>query len=167
MKFKYMDELIKTFHIEANLLLAQIVNFVIVLLVLYKVAYKPVLKTLNERTGKIEKGMEDAEESRKKLENALQLEKEILTQAKKEAQGIIRKAEDNAKKNADSFALETKEKTDKMIAEAKKIIEQEKNKMFTELKMNIAGLVVSATEKVLEEKIDHQKDQGIIARSIK
>lgn len=162
-----MDELIKTFHIEANLLLAQIVNFVIVLLVLYKFAYKPVLKTLNERTGKIEKGMEDAEESRKKLENALQLEKEILTQAKKEAQGIIRKAEDNAKKNADSFALETKEKTDKMIAEAKKIIEQEKNKMFTELKMNIAGLVVSATEKVLEEKIDHQKDQGIIARSIK
>ena len=56
-----MDELIKTFHIELNLLVAQIVNFSIVLFVLYRFAYAPILKTLNSRTGKIEKGLKDAE----------------------------------------------------------------------------------------------------------
>jgi len=99
-----MEELVKTFHIEANLLAAQIVNFVIVLLVLYKFAYGPILKTLNDRTKKIEKGLKDAEESQKKLQEITQKEKEVMTDAKKEAQTIIKKSEEEAKKAKDIAA---------------------------------------------------------------
>ena len=77
-----MEELVKTFHIDAGLLLAQLVNFLIVLVVLYKFAYKPILKTLNDRTGKIEKGLKDAEDAQIKLAEMEKKEKEILTKAK-------------------------------------------------------------------------------------
>ena len=56
-----MEEIIKTFHIDWKLLIAQAVNFAIVVFALYKFAYKPLLKTMNERTAKIEQGLKDAE----------------------------------------------------------------------------------------------------------
>ncbi|HPN96630.1 MAG TPA: F0F1 ATP synthase subunit B, partial [Candidatus Moranbacteria bacterium] len=162
-----MEELIKTFHIETNLLIAQIVNFTIVLLVLYKFAYKPILKTLNERTSKIEKGVKDAEEAKKKLEEVSIEEKEILKKAKIESQEIIKKAEETAKKEAENISVEAKKQTEKMIVDAQKSIEQEKGKMMAEVKSEIAGLVVAATEKLIGEKMSSDKDKELVEKSIK
>ena len=161
-----MEELVKTFHIEANLLAAQIVNFVIVLLVLYKFAYGPILKTLNDRTKKIEKGLKDAEESQKKLQEITKKEKEVMTDAKKEAQTIIKKSEEEAKKNAEMIVAEAKNKTDKAIADAKNLIEQEKGKMLAEVKAEVAELVAAAAGKILGEKIDSEKDRELIEKAI-
>ena len=162
-----MEELIKTFHIETNLLIAQIVNFTIVLLVLYKFAYKPILKTLNERTSKIEKGVKDAEEAKKKLEEVSIEEKEILKKAKIESQEIIKKAEETAKKEAENISVEAKKQTEKMIVDAQKSIEQEKGKMMAEVKSEIAGLVVAATEKLIGKKMSSDKDKELVEKSIK
>lgn len=162
-----MDELIKTFHIETNLLLAQIVNFAIVLFVLYKFAYGPILKTLNDRTEKIEKGLKDSEEASKKLSDITEKEKEVLTKAKKEAQEIIKKSEDEAKKNAEMILSEAKEKTEKAVSDAKKLIEQEKNKMMNEVKADVSELVALAAGKVLGEKVDAKKDKELIEKSLK
>ncbi len=162
-----MDELIKTFHIELNLLVAQVVNFSIVLFVLYRFAYKPILKTLNSRTGKIEKGLKDAGEAGRKLEEIAKKEKEVLSNAKKEAREIIKNAEEQAKNNAENIALEAKKQNEKLILTTKKQIEQEKNKMLAEVKSEIANLVVLATEKIIEEKLDRNKDMELIEKAIK
>jgi F-type H+-transporting ATPase subunit b len=162
-----MEELIKTFHIETNLLLAQFVNFAIVLFVLWKFAYKPILKTLNDRTKKIEKGVKDAETASKKLGEMTEKEKEVLVKARKEAQEIIKKSEGEAKKNAENIILTAKEQNEKMIGDAKKMIEQEKGKMLGEVKSEIAGLVVAATEKIIHEKLDEKKDKELIERIVK
>jgi F-type H+-transporting ATPase subunit b len=162
-----MDELIKTFHIEVNLLVAQMVNFAIVLFVLYKFAYKPVLRTLNSRTNKIEKGMMDADAAGKKLAEIMEKEKEVMTVAKKEAQEIIKTAEEQAKANAVSIVLEARNQNEKLIVTAKKQIEQEKDKMLTEVKGEIANLVVLATEKIIGEKLDREKDRELIEKAIK
>ncbi|MDQ1284421.1 MAG: F-type H+-transporting ATPase subunit b [Patescibacteria group bacterium] len=161
-----MDELIKTFHIETNLLIAQVVNFTIVLLVLYKFAYGPILKTLNDRTKKIEKGLKDSEDAGKKLAEITEKEKEVLAKAKKEAQGIIKKSEEEAKKNAENLVMEAKIQTQKIAVEAKKQIEQEKDKMMAEIKSEVAELVVAAAGKILGEKIDSGKDKELIERSM-
>jgi len=162
-----MDELIKTFHIETSLLLAQFVNFAIVLFVLYKFAYGPILKTLNARTKKIEKGLKDSEKASKKLGEVMEKEKIVLHEARKDAQEIIKKSEDEAKKNAEIIAAEARLQTEKMTADAKKQIEQEKERVMTDVKSEIAGLVVAATEKVIGEKLDASKDKGLIERAIK
>jgi F-type H+-transporting ATPase subunit b len=162
-----MEELIKTFHIETNLLIAQVVNFSIVLFVLYKFAYGPILKTLNDRTKKIEKGLKDAEETQKKLQEMTQKEKEILAKAKKEAQEIIKKSEEEAKKNAEMIVVEAKVKTDKAVADAKRLIEQEKSKMLSEVKADVAGLVALAAGKIISEKIDSAKDKELIEKALR
>lgn len=161
-----MDELVKTFHIEANLLLAQIVNFAIVLFVLYRFAYKPVLKMLNDRTKKIEKGLKDSDEAAQKLEDILKKEKEVLANAKKEAQEIIKKFEGEARENADGIILAAKKQNEKMLEDAQKSIEQEKSKMLSEVKSEIAGLVVAAAEKIIGEKLDSEKDREMIEKSL-
>jgi F-type H+-transporting ATPase subunit b len=161
-----MEELVKTFHIDTSLLLAQLINFAIVLFVLYRFAYKPILKVLNERTGKIEKGLKDAEEAQNKLQEIAQREKEVLKNAKEEGQKIIAAAESTAAKNKEELLNEAKKQSDKILAEASKKIEEEKNKMFLEVKSEVAELVVAAAGKILDEKIDAGKDNNIINKAL-
>jgi F-type H+-transporting ATPase subunit b len=162
-----MDELIKTFHIDAKLLIAQLVNFTIVLLVLWKFAYKPILKTMNDRSNKIEKGLKDAEEANKKVIEMGEKEKEVLTNARKEAQVIIANAEDAAKKSKEQIAGEAKTQAEKILESAKIQIEEEKQKLLKEVKSEIGDLIVAATEKIIGEKIDKSKDKELIEKVIK
>jgi len=161
-----MEELINTFHIDPKLIIAQVVNFAIVLLVLYKFAYKPILKMLNDRTKKIEKGLKDAEDANKKITELENRDKEMLVEAKKETQKIIASAENTAKKNKDEIIAEAKSQAEKILEEAKKKIEDEKVKMISEIKAEVSGLVVAATEKIIGEKLDEHKDKELIDKAI-
>ena len=160
-------ELLNSLGIDWKLLIAQIVNFLILLLVLYKFAYGPVLKMLNERTKKIEKGIQDAEASGKKLEEIAAREKGVLDEARHQAQEMVKRAEDAAVLQAEEIVLDAKEQTEKMVEAARVQIEQEKNKILAEAKTEIAGLVMMATEKIIGEKLDGEKDKELIREAIK
>ena len=161
-----MEELVKIFHIDIKLILAQMVNFTIVLLVLYKFAYKPILKILNDRTEKIDKGLKDAENAARKMEEMTEKEKEILGEAKKEAQKIITEAEKVGTKNKEEIIIESNKQAEKILVDAEKKIESEKTKMFTEVKAEVADLIVAATGKIINEKLDTRKDKELIEKSI-
>jgi len=161
-----MEELVKIFHIDIKLILAQMVNFTIVLLVLYKFAYKPILKILNDRTEKIDKGLKDAENAARKMEEMTAKEKEILGEAKKEAQKIITEAEKVGTKNKEEIIIESNKQAEKILVDAEKKIESEKTKMFTEVKAEVADLIVAATGKIINEKLDTRKDKELIEKSI-
>lgn len=161
-----MDLLLAKLGIDWKLLLAQLVNFLIVFFVLKKFAYKPILSILDKRTAKIEKGLEDAKEAGKRLEEITEKEKAVLAQAKKEAQQIIKASEEQAKANAISIVLEARNQNEKLTLSAKKQIEQEKERMILEIKKEISDLVIEATEKIIEQKLDREKDAELIKRSL-
>ncbi|MFA5777095.1 MAG: F0F1 ATP synthase subunit B [Parcubacteria group bacterium] len=161
-----MDALIGTFHIDYKILIAQIVNFSIVLFVLYKFAYGPLVKVMNDRTEKIEKGLRDAKEANKKLTETEEREKEVLSKARKEAQAIIEVADKTALKNKEDLLNEAKKKSEEIVANTQKQLEEEKKKMMSEVKSEIANLVVAATGKVIDEKMDSGKDREIIKKAI-
>ena len=162
-----MENLIGAFHIDYKILIAQLINFTIVLFVLYKFAYNPILKIINARTEKIEKGLKDAEEARKKLEETEIKEKEILNRARKEAQIILESAEKMAVKNKEEVMENAKKKSEEIMTVAKKQLEEERKKMIGEVKAEIADLVVAATEKIISEKLDAHKDKELIEKIIK
>jgi F-type H+-transporting ATPase subunit b len=147
-------------------LLAQFVNFAILLFILYKLAYGPILKALDERRDKIKKGLDDAKEAQDQLARSQQQQEEIIKNAKKEAQQIITKAEEVGKNNRDEIIAIAKEESQKMIEKTRKAMEEEKRKMSEEIKKETVELVVLTTEKVLAQKIDEQKDMQIIKESI-
>jgi len=161
-----MEGLIQTFHIDVKLMIAQVVNFTIVLLVLYRFAYKPILKTLNDRTSLIEKGVKDAENAKTKLEEVTIKEKEILMAAKKESQEIIKNAEAIAVKDAERILFEAKDQSDKMLSEAKVQINQEKEKIMRDIKGEVAELVIAAAGKIISEKLNSEKDRELIEKVI-
>lgn len=162
-----MNELINTFQIDIRLVVAQLINFAIVLFVLYKFAYGPMMKLMEDRTKKIEKGLKDSEEAHKKLAEITEKEKEVLVEARKQAQEIVAKAEAQAVKTKEEIAQQAKAQAEKILADSAKKIESEKNQMFAEIKAQVAELVVSATGKVIDEKMTSEKDSRIINEAIK
>jgi F-type H+-transporting ATPase subunit b len=160
-------ELLSKIGIDWKLLAAQIINFLVLLFVLYKFAYGPILKMLDERTKKIEKGLKDSEEAQKKLVEMEAKEKAVLLSAREEAQKIIQKSEATAVQNAKDIEISAKEQSAKILEDAKKQIEQEKNKAMQAVKMEIADLVMRATEKIIDEKMDSAKDKELIEKIIK
>lgn len=162
-----MESLISTFHIQLSLIVAQLVNFGIVLLILYRFTYRPILKTLNDRTRKIEKGIRDADAAKKKLEAVAEKEKDVLVAARKEAQEIIARAEKTAEKDAERIVIAAKDQTEKLLLDAQKTIEQEKDKVLGEVKADIAELVVAAAEKIVAEKMNANRERELIEQAIK
>ncbi|MFC1637972.1 F0F1 ATP synthase subunit B [Patescibacteria group bacterium] len=160
-------ELINALGLNVKILLAQLINFSVLLFVLYKFAYNPILKMLDERNDKIEKGIKDAESATDKLVEIEKKEKKVLSDARKEAQKIISSAEDMAKKNKEDIMEDAKKQSQDILEKAKRTIEQEKSQMMAEVKKEVIELVGVATEKVVGEKIDEDKDKEIIESVIK
>ena len=162
-----MNELITTFHIDWKLIVAQLVNFAIILFVLKKFAYGPVMKLMNDRAKKIEKGLHDAEAAGKKLTEIEKEEKDILQQARAEAQKIAEKSENQAVKNAENIIALAEEQRKKMLQEAKEQLEVEKKKIVSEAKAEVGALIVQAAEKIIDEKMDSKRDKELIEKAIK
>lgn len=162
-----MESLISIFHIDLKLFLAQLINFAIIFFVLYKFAFKPIAKIMQERTDTIEKSLNDAKEVEQKLAETNVEQTRILNEAKKEALAIVENANQSAEANKQKLIEKTKEEVAVIINGEKAKIAQEKEESLKELKQEIAGLVVLAVEKVVKEKMDSGKDKEMIEDIIK
>lgn len=159
-------EILEKLGIDWKLLLAQAVNFLILLWVLRRYAYKPILKALEARTKKIEQGLKDAETSQSKLQSVIEEEKKILVAAREEARNILVEAEASAKKRDTLMLEETKEKIDRMIVETDKHLGEKQAKLLREAKEELAETVMFATKKILGEKVDASLDGELIKKSL-
>ena len=160
-------EALANLGIDWKLFLAQAVNFLILLFILRRYAYKPMLDFLEKRTERIDKGLKDAEAAQKKLSEMEKKEKETLAQARNEARAIIAAAEENAKKRDAERLAETEAKTKRFVEDARQKIEEEKEKVMGEVKSEIAEIVTLSVDKLLREKVDAKKDEKIIETRVK
>jgi F-type H+-transporting ATPase subunit b len=162
-----MESLVSIFHIDFKLFLAQLINFAIIFFVLYKFAFKPIAKIMQERTTTIEKSLADAKEVEQKLTETNVEQTRILNEAKKDALAIVEKADQSAEANKQKLIEKTKVEVAAIIAGEKAKIAQEKEESLQELKQEIAGLVILAVEKVIKEKMTDGKDKELIEGIIK
>ena len=162
-----MDSLIETFHIDVSLLLAQAVNFAIVVGVLYFFAVKPLTKVMEDRSKKIEKSLEEAKEIEAKLQKTDADYEAKITEAKKEAALVMEKASEQAELKRAEMLKKAKEEIGVVINEEKAKMQQEKAQVLKEIKAEVADLVVVGLEKVLGEKVDGKKDKELIEKVLK
>lgn len=160
-------DILGSFGLNGTLFTAQLINFTIVLFVMWKFAYKPLLKLMKERTEKIEQGLkhaQDMEERIKQLENE---KEEILSTARGEAQSMVMEATELSEKNrADSVAM-AKSEVEKVVATGRAQIAVQKEQMMVELKEEISALVVEAARKVAGSAIDIKKAEANASSAIK
>lgn len=162
-----MDSLIGTFHIDWKIIIAQGINFIIVLFVLNFLAIKPLKKMMTERTVNIEKGLNDAKKNAETLKNTEKEYELIISKAKKEAQIIFESGKNEAEAKKTEIIEKTQKEVEVMIENGKKILESEKIKILDEAKKDIINLVVKSTEKILETKGDDENINNKIINSIR
>lgn len=160
-------ELIKALGIDWRIFIAQLLNFAVLIFVLWRFAYKPIFNLLEERRKKIESGLENSDRAQKEIEEALRSKKEIINEAKKEASLIIDESRQQAEKRYQEIIAKSKSDLQEIIKDEKEKIRNEREAMVSEIKKEVSLLVINVVEKVLLEKIDQKKDGEMIAKLIK
>lgn len=150
-----------------KLFIAQLVNFTIVLFILWKWVFTPVTKALQARTKTIEKSLQDAETITKQKQEFETWKQIALKDARKEAGEIIQLSKEEAETLKIDILTAAKDEQEKIIAQGKAQLKNEKSKMLSEIKQEMASLVVGATESILKEKLDPEKDKEFIKQAIK
>ncbi len=155
-----MDALTKL-GIDWKLLIAQIINFLLVLFVLAKFLYKPILGMLDRRSKKIAQGLRDAEEGQAKLASAAKETEAQLANARKEAATIVVKAKAQGEAQASQLVEGAKREVETIVSQAHQDIASAKSKMMVEVKAETAALVVAAAKQVLGKTVGAAEDHRI------
>lgn len=153
--------------INLELFIAQLVNFSILLFVLWRFAYKPLLKIMDERTQKIEVGLKNAEEAKVLRKRASAEHAQVLAEARGEVQGMLEKAREEAQAVHERSMAETHTEIEKQIEGARERLELERIAMMKSMKKDVVHLVVQVSEQVLGERINQDIDEVYIQRVIK
>lgn len=146
-----MEQLFDAFGIDWKLLIAQAINFGVLLAVLTYLLYKPVLKTLDERSALIKKGVVDAEEATKKLEEADDTVKARLQEAEGEAEGLVARARDEAGSERSRIVKEAEARASHIEKDAEARAKEAKEQALKESEREIARLAILAAEKAIRK----------------
>lgn len=152
--------------INFKLIIAQIINFSLLLVVLNYLLYKPVVKMLSERREKIKKGLEDADTAKKSLEKAHQAVQTIKEQSKEEINQIFKEG----KEQASLEATEIQQKAQATAAEILKNAEAEakrlKEQSLKDAQSEIASLVTLAVEKIVNTDLSAEEKKKLVQKSV-
>ncbi len=152
-----IQALSNSFHLEWHLLLAQAINFIVVAFVLWKFAFKPVVSTLDTRRKKIEDGLQYAEEMKARLADAEKQYAEKMKEAAIEGSQIIEEARENAKTYLEKQTQEAVSKAEAIMAKGRESVELERKQMLSELRREVAHLVVQTSGKVLNRDLSAEE----------
>ncbi|MCX8478679.1 MAG: F0F1 ATP synthase subunit B [Chitinophagales bacterium] len=133
--------------------------FLIILFLLTKFAWKPVVKMLNERSEGINQALKSAEAARAEMANLTADNQRILNEAKEEKSRIIKEAKDAAEKLRTMAADAAKADAAKILADAKREIENQKNAAMMDIKNQIGTLATEVAEKMIRKELKKDGEQ--------
>ena len=143
-------------------LLAQIVNFTILLGLLYLVAYKPIMRLLDERSDKIKQSMEQTETIKEQAEQAEAETRKQIEAARKEGQEVIARAVKAGSEVRQKTQQQAKEEAGSLLNRARAEIQRERDEAITELRKDFADLTIMAAGKIIDRSLDKQAHRELI-----
>ena len=154
-----ISELAGNFGITWPTLIAQMVNFIIVAFVLYKFAVKPIAATLDERQQKIADSLQYAEEMKAQLDAAERERAEKIKEAAAQAQRILTESREQSKEMIEQKTQEAAAQAEAIIRKASEATELERQKMLSDVRQEVARLVVATSSKVLARDLSDTEKQ--------
>ena len=150
-----MDLLTPSFGLIFWTLLA----FIIVVFILKKFAWKPIINSLNEREKNIQTSISTAENIRKEMAEMKSENEALLAKAREERATMLREAKETKEKIINDAKDQAKEEMNKIIADAQSTIESQKMSAITELKNQVGMLVIEVSEKILRKELNNKEEQ--------
>jgi F-type H+-transporting ATPase subunit b len=145
----------------------QLIAFLILMGLLAKFAFNPLLGIMEQRKQLVQDQIKNAENSRLSAERALEEQKQALQQARKEAHEIIEQARVTSVKQADDIIVAAKTEATRLKEEAIRDIESEKNKAVASLRAQVAGMSVMIASKIIEKQIDEKAQEQLVDQYLK
>ena len=147
---------------DIGLLFWMLVSFGIVLFILKKFAWKPILKSLDERNNFIQESIDSAKKAREEMASLKSDHEVIIADAKSQRDGILKEARDiKDKMIAEAKGLASKEAS-RIISSARESIQNEKMAAITELKNQVATLSIEIAEKILKQELSEKDKQKTV-----
>jgi len=143
----------------SGLIIWQALGFIILLFILAKFAWKPILAALDEREGAIESSLKSAEIARNEMANLVAENEKLLLQARIERDDILKKANEYASQIMEKSRAEASKVGEKMIEDAKAVIENEKLAAITDIKIQVAEMSLEIAEKLMRKNLSAQTEQ--------
>lgn len=148
--------------INLGYLLVQILGIIALLLVLTAFVYKPMLRVLDERKARIAKGLEDARQAAIARENADMEAKRVLDEARAEASNIRREAVVAAEGAAKDVEAKAREDAKAIMANAQTEATEERNRILSDLRGQVAAISIAAANKLVGESLDEKRQHQLI-----
>ncbi len=158
--------ILSSLGLDWKLFISQTLAFAILLGIMAKFVYPVLIKSIDDRRAKIEAGLKEAQESHKALEEAEDRIEALLADARKEADEIVARSHQEATGMISDAEVKAKQRADRLIADARAQLDADIAKARTMLKKDMMKLVSLSTEKVINEKLDDNKDARLVEQAL-
>lgn len=163
---EHSESLFTALGIDWKLLVEQALAFLILVLVLAKFVYPALMKAVDGRREQIEAGMKEAKQAEEKLAEAESKVADLLAEARKDADEMLARTQQEANAVVADAEDKAKVRAEQIVADAREQLERDVRKAREALKKDTIELVALATEKVVGEKLDAQKDGKLITAAL-
>jgi F-type H+-transporting ATPase subunit b len=148
-------------------LIVYLVNFGILLLLLYLFAYKPILRMLDQRSQRIRESLEAAESTKQQAAQSQAEMKAQLEESRREAQRLIEEARQMADRYRQEEQAHARQEVEAFIAKAREDIRHERDDVMEEVRKHFADLAIVAAEKVVQRSVDRRVHAELIEQVLK
>jgi len=150
------------FRPEPGLIIWTLISFFILLILLKKVAFPPILKGMKKREETIKQQLEEAQKTKKDAENLLEGYKRQLAEARSEAQKIINEGKSLGENMRKEIVQKAQEESNQIVKRAQEEIELQKQKAILELQEKIADLSIMAATKIINKSLNTEDNRRLV-----
>ena len=143
-------------------LVAQLINFTLLLVIFRLLLYKPLLRILDERKKRIQEGLEASDEAKRRLSQTEQEVAKELDKARQEGQGLIGQAQQMSSRIQEEARQAARAEAEQLLERARSEIQLERDAAIAELRREFAGLTITAAERVIKRSLDPQAHRELI-----
>jgi len=144
---------------DYGLFVWQVVVMIVLIFLLTKFAWKPVMKAVGEREASINDALDSAEKAKEEMANLKADNEKLLQQARAERDEMLKEAQDMKKSIISEATEDANEKAERILEKAQITIKSEKKQALFEIKSQVAELSVQIAETVVKKQLDDKKEQ--------
>jgi len=148
--------------LNVNWFISQLVSFVVLLLVLQRLLYKPILTMLDQRAQRIRESMEYAERVKQESARAQEAYEKHIQEARQQAQAIIAQATQQAERVREDILAKARQEAQEIRLKAQEEVEYERKRVMAELRDAVADLAILAAGQVLGKTLDDRAHRQIV-----
>ena len=151
------------FALTANVSFWTVIIFLFLLFVLAKFAFPPILGYAAAREKRIQDAIDEATRQREETERLLAEQRQLLNQARSDAQGLIADAQKDAERVRRDLLEKARSEQEEVLARAKREIEDERRRPDESFRRDAVALAVAAASRLVEKRLDAQEDRRIVS----